>query len=181
MRQTHTAQTPPISKMLGLQDKSQWRKPSPLAPLQQKGQTHLVSRFYYKPIAPSCAEVSELLWLGWLETNCSAALDLQISSPAAGYGKAYSIVAAICWGLLRVSNWWTNLLCKTEYYWLPSFCGSPGSLFCTCDFSFLLNSNNMRNFVESLGGYSIPQICLARWSWAAPFLGFLGGQKVKHR
>jgi len=62
--------------------------------LQQLGQTHLVQRVYHKPIAPSCAEVSALLWLGWLKTPFSAALDLQISSPAAGYGAAYSIVAA---------------------------------------------------------------------------------------
>lgn len=172
MRQTHTARTPPINRMLGLRDKSQQRKTSPLAPLQQKGQTHLMSRFYYKPIAPSCAEGSELLWLGWLETNCSAALDLQISSPAAGYGKAYSIIAAIRWRLLRVSEWWANFLCKTEYYWLPGFCRSPGSLCCIYDLGFLLNSYGIGNFVESLGRCCIPQICLARQSWTAPFSGY---------
>lgn len=96
MRQTHTARTPPI--MMGCQvcETSLSKEKLLHWHLQQQAQTHLVSRFYYKPIAPSCAEVSELLWLGWLETNCSAALDLQISSPAAGYGKADSTVAAIC-------------------------------------------------------------------------------------
>lgn len=43
----------------------------------EREQTHLASRLYHKPIAPSCAEVSALLWLGCLKTDCSAALDLQ--------------------------------------------------------------------------------------------------------
>lgn len=149
MRATHTAQTPPINRMLGLQDESQRRKTSLPAPLQQKGQTHLASTLYYKPIAPSCADVSALLRLGWLETNCSAALDLQ--NPLSCRRLRQSIAAATSWGLLRAPKWWTKFLCKTEYHQLPSFRGCLGSQFCLCDLRFLLSSNNTNNFVATLG------------------------------
>lgn len=188
MRQTHTARTPPINRMLGLWEVSAKNSTGTIAAE--------VFRFYYKPIAPSCAELSELLWLGWLETNCSAALDLQISSPAASCGKAHSIIAAIRSGLLWASKECANFLSKTEYYWLPSFRGSPGSLFCIRGLRFFLISNEIGNFVESLGRYQHPSTLLGQESlgrYQHPttllgqaelncyYLGFLGeGNKAKH-
>lgn len=108
----------------------------------EKEQTHLASRLYHKPIAPSCAEVSALLWLGCLKTDCSAALDLQSSSPAAHYGTAHSSSTLKA----PMDTQGAHFQGTTEHRRFPGFCGALEALI--GELRSLLNSDSIGNSVK---------------------------------